>query len=174
MSAKLLAFAGYEAARGTAAGASVYEFEKRLAEPMFRLEEWNDPKNYYHLRPVADLAVANPDFDWPTFLATMGIPDVETIFVTEEAYLEQIDGIVASTNLDTVKDSLKLQVLRGTAEALSEETEQISFDFYGTVLKGVEQQRPLEERVIGYVNGALGFALGKLYVEEFVPPRPRP
>jgi len=61
-------------------------------------------------------------------------------------------------------------VLRSTAESLSEEIEQTSFDFYGTVLNGVEQQRPLEERVIGYVNGALGFALGKLYVEAYVPP----
>ena len=89
--------------------------------------------------------------------------------MTEEAYLEQVDGIVETTDLETIKDYLKLQVLRNTAGALSEETEQISFDFYDTVLNGVEQQRPLEERVIEYVNGALGFALGKLYVQEYVP-----
>jgi len=85
MSAKLLGFAGYEAERATAAAANVYAFEKRLAEPMFRLEEWNDPKNYYHPRPVADVAAADPEFDWPTLLATMGIPDVKTIVFTEEA-----------------------------------------------------------------------------------------
>ncbi len=170
MNTKLLEVAGYDTARATTAAANVYAFEKRLAEPMFRLEEWNDPQNYYHPQPVAELSKANPDIDWPAFLTAMGIPDVDTIVVTEEAYLEQVDGIVEAADLETVKDYLKLQVLRNTAEALSEETEQISFDFYGTVLNGVEQQRPLDERVIDDVNGALGFALGKLYVKEYVSP----
>ena len=61
-------------------------------------------------------------------------------------------------------------MLRDTAESLTAETEQISFDFYRGVLRGVEQQRPLDERVIGYVNDALGFALGKLYVQAYVSP----
>ena len=170
MSAKLLGVAGYDPARATTAAANVYAFEKRLAEPMFRIEEWNDPQNYYHPQPVAALSKADPAFDWPAFLSEMGIPDIETIIVPEEEYLAQVDGIVATTDLETVKDYLKLQVLRDTAESLTAETEQISFDFYRGVLRGVEQQRPLDERVIGYVNDALGFALGKLYVQAYVSP----
>ncbi len=170
MNAKLLGVAGYDTERATTAAANAYAFEKRLAEPMFRLEAWNDPQNYYNPEPVATLSRANPAFDWPAFLTAMGIPDVETIIVTEPAYLEQVEDIVAETDLETVKDYLKLQLLQQTAESLTEETEQISFDFYRTVLSGVEEQRPLDERVIDSVNDALGFAVGKLYVEEYVSP----
>ena len=44
-----------------------------------------------------------------------------------------------------------------------------AFSFYGTTLYGVEEQSP-DEQALGAVNGALGEALGKLYVEEYFPP----
>ena len=45
----------------------IYELEKRLAEPILRPEDFNDPGNIQP-RPIADLIAANPDFDWPAFL----------------------------------------------------------------------------------------------------------
>jgi len=45
-----------------------------------------------------------------------------------------------------------------------------AFSFYGTTLYGVEEQSPDEEQALGAVNGALGEALGKLYVEGYFPP----
>ena len=84
----------------------VYDFEKRLAEPLLRPADANDPANYYHPRPVADLIAANPDFDWPAFLEILGIAEQETVVVTEEAYLDAIDDIVNATDLETLKDYL--------------------------------------------------------------------
>jgi putative endopeptidase len=92
------------------------------------------------------------------------------VIVTQEAYLDAIDEIVNATNLETIKDYLKLQVLRNTASALTKEMDDTIFDFYGTTLYGVEEQTPDEEQALGAVNGALGFALGKLYVDEYFPP----
>ena len=144
--------------------------EKRLAEPILRPEDFNDPGNYYQPRPIADLIAANPDFDWPAFLEHLGIPEEETIVVTELEYLSAVDAILAKTDLETLKDYLKLQILLSTASALSEEMGQTLFDFYGTTLNGVEEREPLAERALGDVNGALGFALGQLYVDEHFPP----
>jgi predicted metalloendopeptidase len=47
---------------------------------------------------------------------------------------------------------------------------QTTFDFYATFLNGVEERRPIDERALADVNGALGFAVGKLYVDEYFPP----
>jgi predicted metalloendopeptidase len=169
-SAKLLGFAGYSAADATDAAQRVYEFEKRLAEPLLRPEDYNDPANYYNVRPVSDLVAANPQFDWPNLLAQLGIPDQETVVVTELAYLDAVDEIVAATDLETLKDYLRLQVLWGTAPFLSEEIGDTAFAFSGTALYGVEERRPIEERALAAVNRSLGFALGKLYVAEHFPP----
>lgn len=170
MNAALLGYVGYDAAKAQDAAERVYEFEKRLAEPTLSPEDFNDPKNYYHPRPVADLIAANPKFDWPAFLELIGVPDLKTVVVTEEDYLASIDDILAATDLETIKDYLKLQVLQGTASSLTEEIGQTTFDFYGTFLNGVEERRPIEERALADVNDALGFAVGKLYVDEYFPP----
>ncbi|MEA2527791.1 MAG: putative endopeptidase [Thermomicrobiales bacterium] len=168
--AKLLGFAGYDAARAEAAAKAVYALEKRLSEPVLRPEDYNDPGNYYHPRPVADLVKANPAFDWSGFLTLLGVPDLTTVVVTEEAYLKAVDDIVAHTDLETLKDYLALQVLWGNAGSLSEEIGATAFAFSGTTLYGVEEQPPIEEQALDAVNGSLGFALGKLYVDEYFPP----
>ena len=170
MNAALLEAAGYDAARADAAAGRVYDLEKRLAEPILRPEDFNDPGNYYNPRPVSDLIAANPDFDWPAFLDILGIPGQETVVVTQLAYLVAVDAIVADTDLETLKDYLRLQVVQSAASALSDEMGEIVFDFYGTTLNGVEEQAPLAERALDDVNGSLGFALGQLYVDEYFPP----
>ncbi len=171
MNAALLEAAGYDAEAAADAAARVYELEKRLAEPILRPEDFNDPGNYYNPRPVEDLIAANPDFDWPAFLDVLGIPEQETVVVTELAYLDAVDEIVADADLETLKDYLKLQTLQSAASALSEEMGQIVFDFYGTTLNGVQEQSPLAERALDDVNGSLGFAMGRLYVDEYFPPQ---
>jgi predicted metalloendopeptidase len=171
MNAALLEAAGYDADEAADAAARVYDLEKQLAEPILRPEDFNDPGNYYNPRPVAELIAANPDFDWPAFLDMLGIPEQETVVVTELAYLAAVDEIVADADLETLKDYLKLQILQSAASALSEEIGQIVFDFYGTTLNGIEEQAPLAERALDDVNGSLGFALGRLYVDEYFPPQ---
>lgn len=170
MNAALLEYAGYDASRADDAAQRIYDFEKTLAEPMFRPEEWNDPANYYNPRPIAELAAANPEFDWPAYLDLLGIGDQETLVVTELKYLEAITTIIDAADLETVKDFLKLQILQSTAATLGEEIGATAFAFYGTALNGIEEQRPIEERALEAVNSSLGFALGKLYVDEYFTP----
>lgn len=170
ISAKLLGFIGYDEAAASDAAQRVYDFEKRLAEPLLSPEAYNDPANYYHPRPVADLTAANPDFDWPAYLEILGIPKNEqTVVITQEKYLDAIDDLVAATDLETIKDYLKLGLLWNTASALTREMDDTAFSF-ATVLSGVQEQRPDEEQALGAVNGVLGEALGKLYVEQYFPP----
>jgi predicted metalloendopeptidase len=168
--ADLLQFAGYDADRAADAADRVFAFERRLAEPLLRVEDFNDPANYYHPMPVADLAAANPVFDWTGMLALLGLSDVETVVVSDPAYLDALGGIVDATDLETLKDFLKLQALRTVSDALTEEIAAATFAFYGTTLYGVEEQPPLDEQALDAVNANLGFALGKLYADAYFSP----
>ena len=59
--------------RGNCAAAQrVYDFEKRLAEPLLRPADANDPANFYRLSPWYRSIAANPEFDWPAFLEILG------------------------------------------------------------------------------------------------------
>ena len=43
------------------------------------------------------------------------------------------------------------------------------FDFYGKFLQGQKEQRAMNKRGLEVVNGILGEAFGKLYVEKYFP-----
>jgi putative endopeptidase len=52
---------------------------------------------------------------------------------------------------------------------LSEDLVQAKFDFYGKVLSGTPEMKPRWKRVLNNVNGLLGEAVGKIYVDKHFP-----
>jgi putative endopeptidase len=103
-------------------------------------------------------------------LRSLGLAETAQLIVPEARYLQALDGIVRRTPLSVLKDYLKLQLLWGQSGYLSEEVEQTAFDFQGRVLGGLEAPPPLERRALEQVNGLMGQAVGKLYVDEHFPP----
>ena len=61
---------------------------------------------------------------------------------------------------------MKWTLLRGASDELSTTIEKANWEFYSKTLTGAIKQRPATERALAEVNGALGEALGKLYVEK--------
>ena len=53
---------------------------------------------------------------------------------------------------------------------LTTEIETANWEFYNKTLNGSKAQRAAEERALGTVNGSVGEAIGKLYVEAKFPP----
>jgi putative endopeptidase len=168
--AQLLGYLGYDDATAKASAEAVYQFEKAITEPTLRPEDYNDPANYYNVTSVDELVQIDPGFDWPDYLKIMGIPNQETVVITEVKYLEQIDDVLAASDLETAKDFLKLQLLWFTANSLTEEIQATAFDFTGRELNGIEEQKPIDEQALDAINASLGHALGKLYVATYFPP----
>lgn len=168
-SARLLAFIGYDAGRAERAARAVFDFERVLAEQTLTREQEQDFSLIYNPTPVAQLGLRYPLMDWPQYLDRLGIGGTPQVIVTETKYLNALDGIVRRTDLETIKEYLKLSLLWDASSNLSEEIETVAFEF-GKVFGGQQQQQPIERRALGQVNGALGFAVGKLYVAETFPP----
>jgi predicted metalloendopeptidase len=169
-SAKLLGFIGYDATKADAAAHNVYDLEKRLAETTLTREQAQNISLSYNPTPFATLQGEYPAMDWQAYFHALDLPPVDRIVVTETGYLKALPGILANTSLDTLKDYLRLQVLWGFSDSLTSEMEQTVFDNYGKVLSGQESMKPLDERIMSAVNGALPDAIGKLYVERYFPP----
>ncbi|CAA9557065.1 MAG: hypothetical protein AVDCRST_MAG19-1320 [uncultured Thermomicrobiales bacterium] len=169
-SAKLLGYLGYDPARAGQAAQGVYDLERRLAEPTLSREEGQDISLYNNPTPLADLAARYPLMDWPGYLETLGLEGVDPLVVTETRYLDALPGIIEATPIEVLKDYLKLELIWGASRTLSEEIEATAFSFRGTVLGGVQEQRPIEERSLEGVNYLLGEAVGKLYVDAYFPP----
>ncbi|HEU0113269.1 MAG TPA: M13 family metallopeptidase [Thermomicrobiales bacterium] len=168
--AKLLGFIGYDAAKADAAAHNVYDLEKRLAETTLTREQEQDISLSYNPTPFATLKGEYPAMDWQAYFQALDLPPVDRVIVTETGYLKALPGILAGADLATLKDYLRLQVLWGFSDVLSSQMLQTVFDGYYKVLSGQDTLKPLDERIMSAVNGALPDAIGKLYVERYFPP----
>jgi predicted metalloendopeptidase len=169
-SAKLLGFLGYDATKASAAAQQVYDLEHTLAVTTLTREQQQNISLSYNPTPFATLKGEYPAMDWQAYFQALDLPPTDRVIVTETGYLKALPGILAATNLDTLKDYLRLQVLWGFSDALTSDLEQTAFDFYGKELNGQETMKPLDERITSAVNGAMPDAIGKLYVERYFPP----
>jgi putative endopeptidase len=149
----------------------VMDLETALAKVSQDVTSRRNPHNIYHMMPVADLEKLAPSIDWKKFLSDLGAPPVTEINVTNPDFFKSLNSILDSTSLDTIKLYLEWQLINGVpATALPQAFDDSRFDFYGKVLRGQPQQRPRWKRCVQATDGALGEALGQVYVEKAFPP----
>jgi predicted metalloendopeptidase len=77
---------------------------------------------------------------------------------------------VASEPLDTWKDYLTFHAIQSRVAFLPDAFGRQSFAFFGPVLSGAQKQRDRWKRGVSATNGALGFAVGRLYAARYFPP----
>lgn len=169
-SARLLEFAGYSPDEARTQAEAVLALETELAKNSWDREQQMVFTNFYNPLSAEELQASAPFMDWTAYQEALGLTPQERLIVTDPNYLAAIPGILEGTDLETLKAALTLQLMWGVASDLSDEIGQVAFDFKGKTLSGLEEQAPLNERVLESVEQQLGFAVGKLYVEERFPP----
>jgi endothelin-converting enzyme/putative endopeptidase len=149
----------------------VMEVETALAKVSLDVTSQRDPKNIYHITSVADLAKLAPAIDWAKFLSDMGAPQVTELNVTHPPFFQGLNSLLGSTSLDTIKLYLEWQLINSTpATALPQAFDDERFNFFGKTLRGQPEQRPRWKRCVQATDGALGEALGQVYVAQAFPP----
>lgn len=166
MISKILALAGLDNTEARAE--AIFAFEKQLAEAMNTKEENRNPQAICNKKDLAGLKEASKGFDWDTYFATVGA-DVQTINVGQPKYFGKVFEIAANAEPETLADYLTYKTVNGFSSCLSSELYAIYFDFYGRKLSGAQEMRPLWKRTLGAVEGCMGEALGRLYVQRHFP-----
>lgn len=92
------------------------------------------------------------------------------INVNQPSFLEGLGSLLVADRLDDWKAWLRLHVVRAAAPFLSSDFVDANFGFYGTELTGVPVNRERWKRGVGFVEAAMGEAVGKVYVERHFPP----
>ncbi len=169
--AKMLKLLGEPDDKATADSKAIMELETALAKNSLDVTSQRDPKNIYHLMPIAEAEALAPAFDWNAFLKGMDAPSITEVNVTHPPFFKGLNTIIESTSLDTIKAYLKWQVINGTpSTALPEDLDNEQFAFNGKVLSGRQVQRARWKRCVAATDGALGEALGQVYAAKSFPP----
>lgn len=168
--AKMLTLIGEPDATAAAEAKKIMELETALAKVSMDITSRRDPKNVYHLMPVADLAKLAPDIAWPSFLEATGTAGVSELNVGNPDFLKGMNALIDSTDLDTIKAYLRWQLINGIpGAALPTALDEEGFAFFGHTLGGQPEQEARWKRCVSSTDGALGEALGEVYVKAHFP-----
>ena len=170
---KEFAMAGYDKLSGKKAdklAQMVMTFETRLAKAMNTKLENRDPQGTFNRYTVEEAAAFAPNIDWKGYFETMNIMDgMKSFNIAQPKYFTEVNKVLADTDVETLKAYFAWHEISSAASYLSDDFVNANFEFYGKLMSGREQNRPRWKRVTSTVEGAMGEALGKLYVERFFP-----
>jgi predicted metalloendopeptidase len=166
---KTLSMAGDKNAAADAK--AILDLETEIAKVQWTKVELRDPIKAYNKVELAKMAELAPGWDWNTWLKDTGVAGkVGYVIVGQPTYLKGFTEIAAKTPLETWKVYLQAHMIDSYANYLSKAFVDEHFAFYGTTLSGVKEMEPRWKRGVGAVEGAMGEALGKLYVAQYFPP----
>jgi putative endopeptidase len=164
--ANMLTLAGVPDAATRAA--RIFDLETKIARAHLSAVDAQDAKKA-ELWTRADFSRKAPGIDWAAFFDGAKLGQEKDFIAWHAAPTTGISALVASEPLDVWKDWLKFHTASRFAAVLPKAYDDLRFSFYGQTLSGQKQQRPREKRAISATSGALGDAVGKIYVERHFP-----
>ena len=167
---KLFALSGDSEADAAAHATQVLALETRLATAQWAREQTRDPRLAHNPKTPGELEALAPGFDWNTFEAQAQLQPGKVIVVRQPGYVTALAELVESEPLETWKLYLKARRLDGAAPVLPRPFRDASFQYRDVALSGVSEQQPRWQLGVARTNGALGEAVGQLYVARYFPP----
>jgi putative endopeptidase len=166
--ATMLRLAGFTDAGARAA--RVMGLEHRIAEAHWTRAASEEIARGNNHMTVAELQRRAPGLDWAAYFQAAGLGGRDRFVVWQPSAFTGIAALVGSVPLDTWKDFLAFHAIDQRAGVLPRSFQDESFAFYGRVLSGTPELSARWKRAVSATNGALGFAVGKLYVARYFPP----
>lgn len=125
-----------------------------------------NPKSWEELREFA------PGFEWEEFRegAHISTEKLQYVVVEQPSFVAAVAELVADQPMDAWRAWARWHVVSRLAPYLAADFVGANFDFYGRTLSGTEELRPRWKRGISFVEGAVGEAIGKLYVAKHFKP----
>ena len=150
----------------------IVALETKLAAAHWDVVKRRDADLTYNLRTFTDLLTEAPGFDWAGWVAALGAtPDkVAEVVVRQPDYLTAFAAAWSAFDLADWKAWLRWRLIHARAFLLTDELVAEDFEFYGRRLSGTEELRERWKRGVSVVEGLMGDAVGRLYVERHFPP----
>ena len=150
------------------AAQQVLEIESLIAACHWDQVKDRDAELTYNKKSFAQLTQLAPDFDWQLWISSSKTPMqvLEQVVIRQPSYFEGLSKLLAAFDLPKWRSWLTWHVLSGASPYLSSQFVNENFAFYGTTLSGIPKLKDRWKRGVGLVEGALGEAVGQIYVER--------
>ncbi len=166
--ANMLTLVGVQNA-GTQARA-IMALETRIAEIHWPVADRRERERTYNLRTRADVHALSQRFPWDAYFEARGLGEEDEVVIAELNTMGPLAELVMRTPVSTWRSYIIWHYVRTKAHVLPRNIDDANFEFFGRQLNGQPRQRERWQRAIQAVNGALGEAVGQLYVARHFPP----
>ena len=156
--------------KAAAEARAVMSIETALAKGAMDRVERRDPDNIYHKLSEQQWQELTPSLSWPRYLTDIGAPKVASLNVAVPDFFKALDAELKNVSLDDLKTYFRWQFVHSQVQYLPKPFVDENFDFFGKTLTGAKELRARWKRCVTAVDGDLGEALGKAYVEKHFPP----
>lgn len=165
---KMFQLLGDDEKKATDEANIVMAIETQLAKASMPRIEQRNPQAVYHPMTVAEFQKLVPDFSWTAYFTDLGHPEIKAINVAMPDFFKALNNQLSSVPLDQWKIYLRWHLINSFSSYLSDPFVNENFRV-SSLFTGAKELLPRWQRVINAENGALGFAIGKLYVEKYFP-----
>ena len=151
--------------------AKVMALETSIASHHWDQVKDRDATLTYNKMNRTEVKALMPAFDWELYLTDGEIPSIvlDSVIVQQPSFFEGLGAILASFDLEAWKAWLQWHIISGAAPYLSDEFTTENFAFFGKTLSGTPELRERWKRAVSMIEGSLGEAVGKVYVQKYFP-----
>ncbi|ARB93431.1 M13 family metallopeptidase [Legionella longbeachae] len=167
--AKMFELLGDAPDKATIEAKTVMKLETQMAKVSMSQVQQRDPNEIYHIMNLAQLAQLTPNFSWPAYFAAMGQDKLKHVNMAMPVFFKDLNKQLTTISLEDWKTYLRWHLIDSFASYLSKPFVDQNFKMV-SVLTGAEKILPRWKRVVATENAALGFAIGKMYVDKYFSP----
>jgi len=156
--------AGQSSTQAADSAQTVLRIETALAKASVDRTVRRDPKTRDHKMTRDAASAMAPNFHLDRYFATSGTPSFSELNVSDPDFFKQVNGLLQSESLDSLKTYVSWHLLRGAAPWLSQPFVDANFKMR-QALTGQAEIQPRWKRCVQLTDDSLGEALGQKYVE---------
>jgi putative endopeptidase len=148
----------------------IVDLETKIAKAHWSRQDSEEVQKANNPWMRADFDSRAPGMDWSAFFTSAGLAGESRFIVWQPSAISGESALVASEPLEVWKDYLRYMLLDHWSNLLPRAFVEERFAFYGKVLSGTPQLPERWKRAVASTGGALGDAVGRLYVRRYFPP----
>jgi putative endopeptidase len=151
---------------------TVLRIETALAKASMDRTARRDPKNLDHKMTRDEAVALGPNFYLNRYFTAVGAPNFSELNVSNPDFFKQVNGVLETESLESLKTYVSWHALNAAAQWLSEPFVDANFKFQQN-LTGQKEIQARWKRCVNLTDRQLGEALGQRYVDATFGPEGR-
>ena len=150
---------------------NILKVETALAKVSKSRTELRDVEANYNKMTLEEFEKSYPHVNLTKMLNAEGVKTeyFKEMVVGQPSFVKGADDVLAKMTADELRAYMEWDVILSAASYLSDDVQAANFDFFGRTMSGRKEDHPRWKRATSQVEGQMGEALGKMYVERYFP-----